>query len=124
KDYDASEFTLMEVSNFLAAAARSTEDRRIVVLRMEDCNPEVVLAGMVYGDLVGVDDPQERRRRILATAEGQSIGTPRRPKIFENLPLRDLNFTGRAERLAELHKMLLDAEGPAATIPVAVQGLG
>jgi hypothetical protein len=124
KDYDASEFTLMEVSNFLVAAAGSEDGRRIIVLRIEDCNPEGVLAGIVFGDLVGVDDPEERRRRILSAAEGRSIAAPRRPKILENLPPRDLNFTGRAERLAELHKILLDAEGPAATMPVAVQGLG
>jgi tetratricopeptide (TPR) repeat protein len=124
KDYDASEFTLMELTNFLAAAARSAEDRRIVLLRIEDCNPEGVLAGMVFGDLVGIEDPPERRRRILAAAEGRSIAAPRRPKILENLPPRDLNFTGRAERLAALHEILSDFEGPAATMPIAILGLG
>jgi len=124
KDYDASAYTLMELTNFLAAAARSAEDRRIVVLRIEDCNPEGVLAGMVFGDLVGVDDPAERRRRILAAAEGRSSAALRRPKILENLPPRDLNFTGRAERLAALHDILVDSEGPAATMSIAIQGLG
>jgi tetratricopeptide (TPR) repeat protein len=124
RDYDQSDFTLAEVTNFLAAAARAGGERRLVVLRVDDCEPAGLLAGIVYADLVGVADPRERKARILAAAEGRSMAQPRRPKLFENVPPRDLNFTGRDERLAELHKLLMDADKPAAITQAAIHGLG
>ncbi len=124
KDYDASEFTLMEMTNFMAAAARTGGERRLVVLRIEDCVPGGVLAGHVFTDLVGIDDPQERRRRILAAAEGQTARASRDLKIFENVPPRDHNFTGRDKRLTELHRLLGDADHPAAITQAAIHGLG
>ncbi|MFI5012394.1 MAG: tetratricopeptide repeat protein [Hyphomicrobiales bacterium] len=124
KDYDASEFTLMELTNFMAAAARAGGERRLVVLRIEDCTPGGVLAGHVFTDLVGIDDPRERRQRILAAAEGRPALAPRELKIFENVPPRDHNFTGRDKRLAELHRLLADAHHPAAITQAAIHGLG
>jgi tetratricopeptide (TPR) repeat protein len=122
KDYGASDFTMMEVTNFLAAAGRAADERRLVVLRIAECEPDGILAGRVYGDLVGVADEKERRARILAAAEGRSTATPRRPKLFENVPPRDRNFTGRGDRLVELHGLLVNCDAPA---PVAaVHGLG
>ena len=123
KDYDASDFTLTEVACFLAAASRSKGERRLVVLRVDDCEPEGVFAGIVFADLVGVTDRRERKARILAAAEGRSTATPRRPKIFENVPLRDLNFTARRNVLAKLHKLLMSGEGIAAITNVAIHGL-
>jgi hypothetical protein len=73
KDYDQSEFTLAEMSHFIAAAARADGGRRLVILRVEDCVPEGLFAAHVFTDLVGVDDPQERRNRILAAAEGRAV---------------------------------------------------
>jgi tetratricopeptide (TPR) repeat protein len=124
KDYDASEFTLMELANFLASAARSGGERRLVVLRVDDCNPEGVFAGVVYGDLVGIADPNERKERILAAAEGRSRASARRPKIFENIPPRDLHFTGREHILTQLHGVLMDSDRPAAIMQAAIHGLG
>jgi tetratricopeptide (TPR) repeat protein len=124
RDYEASDFTSIELMSFLAAAIRAKGERRLVILRVEDCQPEGILAGIVFGDLVGVTDPEERRMRILAAAEGRTPATPRRPRIFENVPLRDFNFTGREELLSRLHALLQDRNQLSALGPVAVHGLG
>src|SRR5581483_10502278 len=57
-------------------------------------------------------------------AEGRSAATARRPKLFENVPPRDLNFTGRVGRLRELDALLAPASGAAAVAQVALHGLG
>jgi tetratricopeptide (TPR) repeat protein len=124
KDYTTSRFTMMEVTNFLAAAGRSADECRLVVLRLEDCEPEGVLAGSVYADLFGVVDPGERKARILAAAEGRSTAQPRRHKLFENVPPRDEKFTGREDDLAEIHRMLTGADNVAPGKPIALYGLG
>ena len=83
-----------------------------------------LLAGIVFADLVGVQDPRERRKRIITAVEGRSIATPRLERLFENVPPRDLNFTGRDNRLSELHKLLMDTDRPAAITQAAIHGLG
>ena len=122
KDYDQSEFTRAEVSHFIAAAARADGGRRLVVLRVEDCVPEGLFAAHVFTDLVGVDDPQERRNRILAAAEGRAVASRARPRIFEHVPARDPNFTGRDQSLARLHDLLQGAD--AASSQVALHNFG
>lgn len=122
RDYDASAFTMAEVANFLAAASRAEGRRRLVVLRLDDCEPEGLFAGVVFGDLCGVEDPEERKRRILAAAEGRSTGAPRKPRIFENVPPRDVNFTGRDSVIEGLHHRLTDPNESSSLI--ALQGLG
>jgi TIR domain len=77
QDYDRSAFTLTEVSNFLAAAARDGGEHRLIVLRADNCELEGIFAGIVYADLFGVDDPLERKRRILAAAERRSLAESR-----------------------------------------------
>ena len=121
RDYAASKFTMMEVTNFLASVGRAQDERRLVVLRIEDCEPEGILSSQVYGDLVGVTDAQERKARIIAAAEGRATAAPRRPKLFEGVLPRDLNFTGRDDRLRELHGLLT---GGTAITQVAIYGLG
>ena len=101
KDYDSAPFTLAEWTNFYAIAAQSGGDRRFILLRIEDCNPEGLFSAVVFGDLVGIDDPQERRARILAAAEGRAGVVGRRPRLFENVPPPDLNFVGREPLVAE-----------------------
>ncbi|HEY6619403.1 MAG TPA: tetratricopeptide repeat protein [Steroidobacteraceae bacterium] len=118
KDYAASRFTMMELTNFLAAAGKSADERRVVVLRIDDCEPEGILAGAVYGDLVDIADPAERKRRILAAAEGRSTAQPRRHKLFENAPPRDAKFTGRDDHLAAIHGHFAGGEH------IALHGLG
>ncbi len=124
QDYDQSQFTLAEVSHFIAAAARAEGERRLVVLRVEDCIPEGLFAAHVFTDLVGVDDPQERRNRILAAAEGRATASKPRPRIFERVPARDPNFTGRDQSLAHLHHVLREADASASVVQVAVHTLG
>jgi len=126
KDYDASDFTLIEVSSFIAAASRSKGERRLVVLRVEDCEPEGIFAGIVFADLVGVVEPKERRARILAAAEGRPTAAPRRAKVFEGMPPRNPSFCGRADKLAMLQAALIGSDGaPIATSqPQAIIGQG
>ena len=124
EDYVASEFTMMEVTNFLAAAGQAADERRLAILRLDEAQPDGILASRVYGDLVGITEPQERRRRILAAVEGRSTATQRRPKIFENVPPRDLNFMGRDQALLELHRLLTGSNGGAAVNCAAIHGLG
>src|SRR6266404_7048070 len=81
RDYDQSDFTLTEVSNFLASAARASDERRLIVLRVDDCEPEGIFAGVVYADLFGLNDPEERRQRIIAAAQGQSMASPRNARF-------------------------------------------
>jgi tetratricopeptide (TPR) repeat protein len=123
QDYETSTFTAAEWTSFYAVAQQSGGERRFVVLRVDDCKLEGLFAGIVIGDLVGIHDPEERKRRILAAAEGRPIAAKPRPKIFENVPARILNFAGRDAQLAMLHDMLINSE-PAASTVVAVHNLG
>jgi tetratricopeptide (TPR) repeat protein len=123
-DYDEAPYTLAEWTNFYKAAVESNGARRFIVIRVEACDPPGLLAGIVFADLVGVHDPRERQKRILAAAGGRSIAEPAGTRLFENVPPRDLNFTGRDERLADLHTLLVDVEKPAAITQAAIHGLG
>ena len=122
KDYDFAPFTLAEWTNFYAIAAQSGGDRRFILLRIEDCNPEGLFSAVVFGDLVGIDDPQERRARILAAAEGRAGVVGRRPRLFENVPPPDLNFVGREPLVAELHELLVSDQRTATIKMAAIHG--
>jgi hypothetical protein len=74
RDYEQSPYTRMEFTSFEANAAKSTETRRMVILRCEDAPLLGLFAPHVYQDLVGIADVEERRTRILAAAEGSSHG--------------------------------------------------
>jgi tetratricopeptide (TPR) repeat protein len=124
QDYDASPHTMAEVTNFMADAARPGRERRLILLRVDEHEPDGLFAGIVFGDLAGVTDVEERRRRILAAAEGRALATPRRPKLFQNVPPRDLNFTGRDAGLAELRRLFADAEQTGTATRVAIHGMG
>jgi tetratricopeptide (TPR) repeat protein len=124
QDYDASLHTMAEVTNFMADAARPGRDRRLILLRVDEYEPDGLFAGIVFGDLAGVSDPQERRKRILAAAEGRAAGRPRQPKLFHNIPPRDLNFIGRETDLAELRRLITDTTRSGAATRVAIHGLG
>jgi len=102
RDYEASPYTRKEFTSFEADRAQSVEERRVVILRCEDAPLRGLFAPNVYQDLVGVDDPQERRRRILAAAEGQSQALRPPPRPFVGVPPRIASFTGRDAELDRL----------------------
>jgi tetratricopeptide (TPR) repeat protein len=129
-EYEVSEYTRREFQSFEAERLLPGErDRYIVVLRCEDAPLRGLLADSVYQDLVGVAEPEERRRRILGAAKRQSSAQrpqPRRGRTFVGVPPRIASFTGRADELDRLDAILTQ-DRPAAVTQVgraAVQGLG
>ena len=108
--------------------AQSQEERHIIVLRCEDVPLRGLLADNVYQDLVGIEDPEERKRRIIAAAERQSQAVPPPPRPFIGVPPRIASFTGRVDELDRLDAILMK-EKPAAVTQAsvgraAVQGMG
>jgi hypothetical protein len=87
-------------------------------------NQTAIFQGSLFEDPFLFVDPEQRNRRIGAAAKGRSTATLRPPRLFENVPPRDLNFTGRENQIAELHNLLMDASRPAGTTRVAIHGLG
>jgi len=78
---------------------------------------------------IGIDDPEERRRRIIAAAEGQSQALKPPPRPFVGAPPRITNFTGREAELYRLDSILLGGDKPAAITQAtisraAVAGMG
>jgi len=74
RDYKQSPYTRKEFTSFEADRAQSAEERRMVILRCEDVPLRSLFATNVYQDLVGIDDPEERKCRIIAAAEGSIAG--------------------------------------------------
>jgi len=129
RDYETSPYTRKEFTSFEADRLQGGEDRRIVILRVEDVPLRGLLAPSVYQDLVGVDNPEERRRRILGAAERQSQAPRPPPLPFVGAPPRITSFTGRAAELDRLDGILVGGDKPAAITQAglgraAVQGLG
>jgi hypothetical protein len=128
-DYERSPYTRKEFTSFEAERLRDERERHIVVLRCDDAPLRGLLADVVYQDLVGVADPHERRRRILAAAERHSSAERpqrRRGRTFVGVPTRIAGFTGRASELDRLDAVLTQ-DRPAAVTQVgraAVQGMG
>ncbi|MFZ2473261.1 MAG: FxSxx-COOH system tetratricopeptide repeat protein [Methanothrix sp.] len=102
----------------------SGESRKLLLIRVQDCLPDGLLAAINYLDLVGLDE-DTARDKILAVAGGKRLkpdsppgfpGThvaklgPRFPGALPpiwNIPtLRNPNFTGREKMLSDLHDAL------------------
>jgi TIR domain/NB-ARC domain len=128
-DYERSPYTRKEFTSFEAQRLQDERERHLVVLRCEDAPLRGLLADVVYQDLVGVADPEERKRHILAAAERRSSAErPQRRsgRTFVGVPPRIASFTGRTEALDRLDAILTQ-KGPAAVTQVgraAVQGMG
>jgi tetratricopeptide (TPR) repeat protein len=113
----------------------------LVPVRVQDCQPPGLLAGRVYIDLVGLDEPaaaarlragiQQRRARPPGTRPFPSQATPagecrypgRLPEVF-GVPPRNPNFTGRGELLTTLRELLRARRSGAVVQASAVHGLG
>src|SRR5215510_13438353 len=127
-DYLRSPFTRKEFTSFEADRTKTPEERHIIVLRCEDVPLRGLLADNVYQDLVGVQNPEERKRRIIAAAERQSQAVPPPPRPFIGVPPRIASFTGRIDELDRLDAILMHDKPAAVTQAsvgrVAVQGMG
>src|SRR5262249_47033582 len=94
-DYEASSYNRNEFTTFEADRAQRAEERRVVILRCEGVPLRGLFATNVYQDLVGINDPEERKGRILAAAEGRSQALKPPPRTFVGVPQRIVSFTGR-----------------------------
>jgi hypothetical protein len=128
EDYLRSPYTRKEFTSFEAERAQCAEERHIIVLRCEDTPLRGLLADSVYQDLVGIEDPQERKQRIIAAAERQSQAAPPPPRPFIGVPPRIASFTGRADELDRLDAILMHDKPATVTQAsvgrAAVQGMG
>jgi tetratricopeptide (TPR) repeat protein len=128
QDYESSPYTRKEFTSFEAERVKTAEERHIIVLRCEDVPLRGLLADNVYQTLVGIDDPDERKRRIIAAAERQSQAAPSPPRPFIGVPPRIASFTGRADELDRLDAVLMQDKPAAVTQAsvgrAAVQGMG
>jgi hypothetical protein len=76
---------------------------------------------------VGIEDRDERKRRIIAAAERQSQASPPPPRPFIGVPPRIPSFTGREDELYRLDASLIHDKPAVVTQAVgrvAVQGMG
>src|SRR5262245_49278105 len=128
QDYLQSPHTLEEFTSFDAERKQGHEERHIIILRCEDAPLRGLLADKVYQDLVGIQDPEERKRRIIAAVERQSQAAPPPPRPFIGVPARIASFTGRVDELDRLDAILMRDKPAAVTQALvgraAVQGMG
>jgi hypothetical protein len=127
RDYEQSPYTRKEFTSFEAQRLRDLEERHIIILRCEDAPLQGLLADVIYQDLVGIQDRDERKRRIIAAAERQSQGIPPPARPFIGVPQRIPSFTGREDELYRLDAILIHDKPAVVTQAVgrvAVQGMG
>jgi hypothetical protein len=107
RDYDESAYTRQyEFLTFLADEGTGTQDRRVIVLRAEDCTPPGLMRGFIYQDLAHERDPDRRRQLILDAAEGRVSRKAGTARVFKGVPDRLPYFAGRDELLQDLHRKL------------------
>jgi hypothetical protein len=126
-DYEDSPHTRKEWTSFEADRRLTGEERRIIVLRCEDTALRGLFAANVYQDLVGVDDPAERKKRILDAVDGKSTAQRPPPRVFAGVSPRLTHFAGRTEALERLDDILTGGKAAAITQTIgraAVSGLG
>ena len=126
-DYETSPYTRKEFTSFVAEQSQSLEQRHIVILRCEDVPLRGLLADLPFQDLVGVKDPEERKRHIIAAAERQSQAGRPPPKPFIGVPPRIASFKGRGDELDRLDALLMLDKPAAETQTIGravVQGMG
>jgi tetratricopeptide (TPR) repeat protein len=129
-DYDDSVFTRRyEFLTFLQLPNAATHDRRVIVLRADECDPPGLMQNFVYQDLANEREPTKRRQRILDAAEGRVRPIDPGPPIFGGVPGRPAHFAGREQLLDDLRAKLTaqpghDAQGGTVAVGQALAGLG
>ena len=139
-DYLTSGFATTEWAAAFARDATSEHDR-LIPIRVRLCEPDGLLAQIVYEDLIGRQEPEAKQQLLQRVSElrrkpaEQPLfpGPPQREILREkpsfpipdhNLPLPTRSFVGRGEELEELHRALVGTGRSAITQPRAITGLG
>ncbi|HKS40162.1 MAG TPA: FxSxx-COOH system tetratricopeptide repeat protein [Blastocatellia bacterium] len=141
-DYLKSKFTAPE---WAAAFAQDPTGEKGILLpvRVGECEPKGLLPQIVYIDLVNRDETTAKRALLGGVKRGrkkpdEAPGFPgssrtiaSKPRFPGSLPaiwnipfLRNQNFTGREDDLAELRASLIAGETAALVQPRAIHGLG
>jgi len=113
--YLESDFCEAEWTNFYAMAAKRKE-KRMIPVRVTNVIPDGLFQALVYIDLYNIHDDKERKLRLLADLEEASRQIPSFPIAYlkpralfhgsllpNNLPDRNLYFSGREGQLNELY---------------------
>jgi len=139
-EYMRSDFT---PSEWAAAFAKDPkgQGRKLLPVRVAECNVDGLLTQIVWVDLVDCD-AEEAQHRLATAATGERLKPSTRPGFpgaperqvptkppyptdgtrLVNVPRRNRNFTGRESALEALHTAL--AEKQEVILPQAVTGLG
>lgn len=142
-DYLAASFTRPE---WAAAFAHGTTSEKgaLLPVRVRECDIKGLLHSIVYVDLFKLDESSAKRALLDAVNRGrakpeQQPGYPGElpttrackshfpgamPPVWNIPHLRNANFTGREEELAELRASLFPGETGAHVSPQAIHGLG
>jgi len=107
RDYKLSPYTRKEFTSFEAKRLRNPDEHYIIVLRCENLELEGLLADNVYEDLVGVTDPDERKRRIIAAVKRQGQAAKPPPRPFIGVPPRIASVVARDDAFDKLDDILL-----------------
>ncbi len=126
--YADSHYTnVVEAQTFLHNTDVGTQDRRLIVIKVEPVETPSLLRNFGAVDLHGIDDTATRRTIILNAAHGRTVMTQTAAPIFHGVPDRLDHFTGRDNLLINLQNDLLGAShdaGGAVAVTQALAGMG
>ena len=120
------------------------KESKLLTVRVRECEPEGLLAQIIYINLVKLDEAAAKQTLLDGVRQGRAKpktkpGFPNEPSrtikseprfpgslpAIWNIPfLRNQNFTGREDELAELRSSLMAGEAAALVQSRAIHGLG